>query len=62
VVGTGCDDSDWLTKLVAGISQRLVLDRNHLPDRKLASSEFGQVPIRQVAFAPDYIRIRFHDI
>ena len=60
-MGTGCDDSDRLTKLVAGISQRLVLDQNHLPQRKLATNEIGQVPIRQVAFAPDYIRVRFHD-
>jgi len=26
VVGTSCDGSDWLGELVAGISQRLVLD------------------------------------
>ena len=54
-MGTGCDDSDWLTELVAGISQRLVLDQNHLPQRKLATDEIGQVPIRQVAFAPAHI-------
>jgi hypothetical protein len=31
VVGTRGNDSDWPSKLVAGISQRLVLDQNRLP-------------------------------